>query len=216
MKRKATSQATKTFSGKKPRLMRQGAAYGSSLSKKSSLLSPELKFNDVSANADATTTATITNLNTMASGDTALLRDGNKILSKSVQIRGTVRNESATISTVFRILVVHDKNSNGTAPTAAQIFEGTPTVYALKSIANSSRFTTLLDKTYVNNSNGSFNYLYINEYVKVPMSCQLASFADGTAAVPISGSLTMVYIGSEAAGIADTDCLFAARCRFQG
>lgn len=204
---------------KKPALKRQKTQGSFSQQQRkttSTLLSPEKKFNDSSSTADSTTTASLVNLNTMAAGDTALLRDGNKILSKSVQIRATIRNESTTISTTNRIMVIHDKNSNGVQPTAAQIFEGTPSVSAMKSISNASRFTTLLDKTFVNNSNGSFNYTYINEYVKVPLKCQLASFADGTSVVPVSGSLTLLYIGSEAAGVADTDVILAARCRFVG
>jgi len=208
MKRKASTAINRPF--KRPRQV------APSKKKASVSLAAEKKFNDTSSLTDATTTAVLVNLNAMAAGDTALLRDGNKILSKSIQIRGTIRNESATISTVVRVMVVYDKNSNGTQPTAVQILEGIPGVTSLKSVANASRFITLMDKTYVTNSNGSFNYNYINEYVKVPQNCQLAAFADGTAAVPVSGSLTLLYIGSESTGVADTDIVFQMRCRFVG
>lgn len=223
LKRRAPTQGPgSAFKKPRPSIQRQPSIMmadfnrGGGGGRRQLTLAPEKKFNDSSSTVDSTTTAVVVNLNTMAAGDTALLRDGNKILTTSVQIRATIRNESATISTVNRILVVHDKNSNGTAPTAAQVFEGTPGVTSLKSISNASRFTTLLDKTFVNNSDGSFNYTYINEYVKVPQALQLTSFADGTAAVPISGSLSLIYIGSEAAGVADTDVILQARCRFIG
>lgn len=183
-------------------------------------LAVEKKFFDTSDATDVTTTATIVNLNNVGAGDTALLRDGNKILCKTVQIRAKLTLEAATANSVCRYLVVHDKNANGTAPTAAQVFEGTPSVTAMKNIANASRFVTLLDKTVVLNhtdsAGGALFKLYISEFVKVPQNLQLTAFADGTAAVPISGSLSLIIIGDIAAGAADCDAVWANRLRFIG
>lgn len=188
--------------------------------RKAIALVAEKKFNDSSSVTDVTTTATVVNLNTMAAGDTALLRDGNKILSKTVQIRATLQLESLAANSIIRYLVVHDKNSNGVAPTAAQIFEGTPAVYSMKNIGNGSRFTTLLDKIVVLNNQsdtaGAMAKAYISEFIKVPESLQLTAFADGTAAVPISGSLSLIIIGDIAAGVADVDAVFNNRLRFIG
>lgn len=183
-------------------------------------LAVEKKFNDSSCVTDATTTASITPLNTMAAGDTALLRDGNKILCTSVQIRGTLTLESLAANAIVRYLVVHDKNSNGVDPTAAQIFSTTPAVYGLKSITNASRFTTLLDKTIVlmnqSDTAGAVGKAYINEYIKIPQALQLASFADGTSACPVSGSLSLIIISDLVAGAADVDVITLNRLRFIG
>ena len=183
-------------------------------------LAPEKKFFDSVTITDATTTASILNLNNMAAGDTVLLRDGNKIICKSIQLRGTFQNESLAQNNVIRYMVIHDKNSNGTAPTAAQVFEGTPSVQGMKSIANASRFTTLLDKTVVLNNlsdtAGAMAFAYISEYVKIPANLQLSAFADGTAAVPVSGSLSLIIIGSTAAGATDVDVIMNTRLRFIG
>lgn len=201
---------------KKPALQRQNAAVGPSLTK-SVMLAPEKKFFDNSSNTDANTTATVVNLNAVGAGDTALLRDGNKILCNSVQFRMRLLNSDTATPTTVRVMIIHDKNSNGTAPTAAQVLEGTPSVVSMKSISNASRFTTLLDKiVVVNNFNASIANEYITDYVKIPKNLQLAAFADGTAAVPISGSLSLIYIGSSISGAADTLVDMTTRTRFVG
>jgi hypothetical protein len=183
-------------------------------------LAPEKKFFDSVTVTDASTTASVLNLNNMGAGDTAVLRDGNKIICQSVQLRGSFENESLAQNNTIRYMVVHDKNSNGTAPTAAQVFEGTPAVQGMKSISNASRFTTLLDKVVVLNNlsdtAGAFAQAYISEYIKVPQALQLSAFADGTAAVPVSGSLSLIIIGSTASGATDVNVVMNTRLRFIG
>lgn len=227
MKRKASGQPGSAF--KKPRMTRQPsvvlgdvimADVGRRRKGGAVALQAEKKFFDTSDTTDVTTTATVVNLNAVGAGDTALLRDGNKILCKTIQIRAKLTVEAATANTICRYLVVHDKNANGTAPTAAQVFEGTPAVTSMKNISNASRFTTLLDKVVLMNQqdSGGGNLFkgYISEFVKVPGNLQLTSFADGTAAVPTSGSLSLIIIGDVAAGAADCDAVWANRLRFIG
>lgn len=227
MKRKAGNQPGAAF--KKPRMSRQPSVVLGDVimadvrrGRKSSPvgLAAEKKFFDSITVTDATTTASVLSLNNMGAGDTALLRDGNKILCLSVQLRGSFQLESLAANSIVRYMVIHDKNANGTAPTAAQVFEGTPAVTALKSIGNASRFTTLLDKTIVINNQsdtaGAMAKAYVSEYIKVPRDLQLAAFTDGTAAVPISGSLSLLIIGDIAAGAADVDVVMSTRIRFIG
>ena len=75
-------------------------------------IAPELKFNDVSFTTDATTTGAIIALNQMAAGDTALLRDGNKISMKSIQLRFWLQNEASTVNAIVRMFIVYDKQPN--------------------------------------------------------------------------------------------------------
>lgn len=184
------------------------------------LLGAEKKFFDTSSVTDASTTVTVVNLNNMAAGDTALTRDGNKILCKSCQFRITLENESLAQNTIVRFVLVHDKNANGVAPTGAQVFEGTPNVYSMKSVANASRFITLWDETIVlNNSSdtaGAFQKGYIEKYISIPQHLQLSMYADGTAVVPTSGSLSLLYLSDVASGATDVNIIDNNRLRFVG
>uniref|UniRef100_UPI004047E422 hypothetical protein n=1 Tax=Yoonia sp. TaxID=2212373 RepID=UPI004047E422 len=110
MKRKASTQGGSAY--KKPRLTRQGGVYGAGLKKASVTLAAEKKFNDVSFATDATTTGTIVALNTIAAGDTALLRDGNKILCKTLYIKCNYVLEDIAQSALMRFMLVVDKNAN--------------------------------------------------------------------------------------------------------
>lgn len=184
------------------------------------LLAAEKKFFDSSSVTDASTTVTVVNLNNMAAGDTALTRDGNKILCKSLQFRISLENESLAQNTIVRFCLVHDKNANGVAPTGAQVFEGTPNVYSMKNISNASRFVTLWDEVIVLNNTsdtaGAFQKGYIEKFVIIPEKLQLAAFADGTAVVPTSGSLSLLYLSDVASGATDVNVIDSNRLRFVG
>lgn len=218
MKRKASTAINRPF--KRPRQVAQPQVYKK---KSAPSIGVEKKFNDFSAITDISTTGTVTDITTFAAGDTALLRDGNKVLCKSIQLRGTLTLESLGKNAIVRYMVIHDKNANGVAPTWAQVVSTTPTtshVASLKSITNASRFTTLLDRTIVLNNQsdtaGAVAKAYINDYINIPANCQLASFADGSAVVPTSGSLSLMMISDVASGIDDVDCLVLGRLRFIG
>lgn len=218
MKRKATFQ--KQGTGKKAKTTTVVVALPQARKKANVSIGVEKKFFDSVTVTDATTTASVLSLNNMGAGDTALLRDGNKILCKSIQLRGSFSLEAVSANAIVRYMIIHDKNANGTAPTAAQVFEGTPAVQGLKNIGNASRFVTLLDKTIVLNSTTTtataLQKEYISEYVKIPQNLQLAAYADGTAAVPTSGSLSLIIISDLAAGAADVDTFINTRLRFIG
>jgi len=190
---------------------------------KPSVLSPELKFNDNAFATDATTTGAITALNQMAAGDTALLRDGNKILMKSIQLRFTLENEALNQNNAVRMLVVYDKNANlGTASIATA---GTGpldsiTIQSLRQVATMSRFKVLSDKVYVLNSTsdtaGALQIIHDELFIKIPKDCQLTAFADGVSGAPITGHLLLMYFGNVAAGAGDVNVLGQARLRFWG
>lgn len=186
-------------------------------------LAPELKYNDNSFTVDATTTGAIVALNQMAAGDTALLRDGNKILCKSVQLRFYMQLEDASVNAIVRMIVVWDRQPNLTTPSIATAGTGpldTITIQSLRQVATASRFRVLSDKVYVlnqkNDTATSRQIIHDELYMKVPEECQLTSFADGTSANPISGGLYLMYFSNIAAGAADVDVFGQARVRFLG
>lgn len=185
--------------------------------KKLSALQNEQKYNDVLFNTDATSTGVVTALSTIASGDTVLTREGNKILCKAVEIRVIMQNEVNTAGSIIRFVLVHDKNANGTSPTYAQVF-ATTGVNRFPVIDNKSRFKILMDETLTLNnlSSALAAQAYLHKFVKIPSTHQLTCYADGTGAVPVSGSLTLFYAGNQVAGAADTDVEGYARLYFQG
>ena len=216
-KRKASTQkGPKTFK-------RQKVAGTKTYRTKSVVLAPELKYNDNAFATDATTTGAIVALNNMAAGDTALLRDGNKILNKSVQLRFTLENEASNQNNVVRMLVVYDKQPNLATATIAGAGTGpldSITIQSLRQVATASRFKVLMDRVYNINSTsdtaGALQIIHDEIYFKVPEDCQMTQFADGASAAPITGNLLLMYFGNVAAGAGDVNVLGQARVRFLG
>jgi hypothetical protein len=186
-------------------------------------LAPELKFNDVAFVTDATTTGAVVALNQMAAGDTALLRDGNKIRMKSIQLRFTLQNESVTVNNIVRMMIVLDRQPNAANPTIATAGTGpldTITIQSLRQVATVSRFKVLWEGIYtLNNENDTATCLKIvHDEVFIPIKDkdQLTVFADGASGPPINGGLYLMYFGNTAAGVTDVDVLGQARLRFWG
>lgn len=222
MKRKASTQGSQAY--KKPRFDRQGAVYGSALKKKASVtLAAEKKFNDVAFATDATTTGTIVALNTIAAGDTALLRDGNKILCKTLYIKCNYVLEDISQSALMRFMLVVDKNANVAAPTIAGSTTGpleSIAIQAQRQIASISRFHILMDEVIVLNQQGGTGAGktkgYFERFVKIPENLQLTQFFDGSASVPVSNGLSLMYFSDVAAGATDVDVAGTVRLRFIG
>lgn len=191
--------------------------------RKTPTLRPEKKFFDSFSVSDCTDAGAILNLNNMAQGDTVFNRDANKVLCTSVQLRGSFTMESTTVNAIVRYLVIHDKNANGTAPTLAQVFSEEITganVMSMKSVPNASRFTTLLDKTApINATTGTataFQKFTFDHYIKIPAALQTAQYATNATAVPISGSLSLIFLSDRPAGATDVDTSIFTRTRFIG
>lgn len=187
------------------------------------LLAPELKYNDASFNADATTTGSVVALNQMAAGDTALLRDGNRIKMKSLQLKWTMELEALAQNAVCRFMVVYDRNTNITNPTIATAGTGpldTITVQSLRQVATVSRFKVLYDKVVpLNNTSDTAGALFITyeeAFIKIPLDCQDTSFSDGASGAPMSGGLYLMFFSNIAAGAADVNVSGQARLRFWG
>ena len=218
MKRKASTTPQGPAS-KKPTLERQGAVYGKALyGGKNTGLAPELKYNDVTFTDDATTTATVVSLTNFAAGDTALLRDGNKIAPKSLNIRVKLTNEALTQSNVVRMMVVHDRQPNNAAPTLSLVLDSqSPTGQRL--VGTASRFMILCDEVIVLNADGGtgagVQKAFWQKYLKLDPKL-ITSFLDGSAGEPYSNGLYLMYIGDVAAGATDCDVSGSCRLRFFG
>lgn len=221
MKRKATTT-------KRPVLKRQKTTMlivpTRRRQQKSMIIPDELKYNDVSISTDASTTETVVALTTFAAGDTALLRDGNKIVCKSIELRINMANEAVTQSNTVRFVLVKCMQCNATAPTWYQggvltdVFDAS-TVTARRAIISASRYRILMDETIVVNqmtgvAASAPTQAYFHKYLK--LSQDVTQFFDGTAAVPMTNAYYLMYVGSTASGVTDLDIAGTARLRFVG
>lgn len=223
MKRRASAD---TVSGRPTKKYKKSARAPTSGKKTYSvLLAPELKFNDVTINTDANTTSTEIALTTFAAGDTALQRDGNKAVIKSVEFRLRLTNSALTQSNVVRFALVVDKLAQGEqciwgAGAAVQDVFDAATVVARRNVISAARFIVLKEVVVVLNdqagTGGGPAQCYIHEFVKVPKDFQLAAWASGSATIPVTNALTLMYLGSTAAGVTDVNVEGTARVRFMG
>lgn len=219
---KRTRQASVTAPFKKPR---QAGTFKQTVARKKTTLQlePELKFNDVAFTTDATTTGTIVPLNQMATGDTALLRDGNKILTKSVLLRIAIEQESVAQNLLIRFLVVLDRAPNGTDPTIATAGTGpldTITIQSLRRVDTIARFKILKDWVVeVNAGNDTATSLtekYTECYLKLRDDIQITQFNGATSAAPMTNGLYLMYFSNVAAGVTDANISGQSRVRFVG
>lgn len=229
MKRKTSAAAQQPF--KKPRLTRAqeqqvldvvmaDAFPARQISRYNNTVGlEELKFFDSTVGSAANTTPVILPLNEVPTGDDALSRDGNKIMCRSLELRLKASLKAITQNATIRMLLVHDKNENGTVLTATQLLTAnTPEAFTL--INNKSRFTLLWDKTFVLNQSasnaGGFQQWFQKKYVKIPKDLQLTQYPSGATNVPISGGLVFVYFSNVAAGATDVNFTVNSRLRFVG
>uniref|UniRef100_UPI0040489F37 hypothetical protein n=1 Tax=Flavobacterium sp. TaxID=239 RepID=UPI0040489F37 len=223
MKRKASQQLKSSRYEPKPKYR---AAMGRPAPRRKSQavgLAAEKKFNDVSFNTDATTTGTIVALNTFGAGDTALLRDGNKILCKTLYIKCALALEDIAQSAIIRFMLVVDKNANVAAPTIAGVATGPLESIAIQSqrqISSMARFHVLMDEVVTLNQSGGTgcakSKAYFERFVKIPENLQLTTYFDGTSSLPVTNGLSLIYFSDVAAGAADVDVLGTVRLRFIG
>jgi len=216
MKRKASTQVNRPY--KRPR---QTQPYQRTKSGLTSFGSNELKYTDFNFSTDATSTPAVGALNAVAAGDTNLLRDGNKIAMKAVQVRVGYSNEAIAQNVRTRWVVVIDHNSNGATAAMTDVFDAA-TIESQRKVANLSRFTVLMDKVIVLNAStstaGAFQKGFFKKYLKIPQDGvnNIASFADGTAASPITNGLSLMYVSDVATGATDQDTIGTIRTFFQG
>jgi hypothetical protein len=216
MKRKATDQ-------KGPALKKRATKTTSRRKSASVKIGEELKFNDVAIATDASTTETVIALTTFAAGDTVLLRDGNKVICKSLELRINVSNESLTQNNTVRFAVIQAKQANAAAPTwfvgnpLTDVFDQSTTV-ARRNTASASKFKVILDHTMcVNQGSGTGGALqqdYWHKWVRLPD--EVTQFADNTSAIPTTNAYFLMYVGSTASGATDLDVQGTARIRFVG
>ncbi len=179
----------------------------------------ESKYLDTAISTDATTTAVVVALSTMASGTTNITRDGNKVAWKSINLRLRYNLEAITVNSSVRMILVYDKQSNAAALTSTQLVDSI-TMESQKNISFLGRFIVLMDKVITLNQTasnaGGIQRGFFKKYIKIPLNAQLANYQTGASAIPQMGALSLLYFGTEAAGASDVDMNGSVRVKFIG
>lgn len=120
-----------------------------------SLINTEPKFIDSTfTTAVLGTTVLYSRLTAIAGGTTDSQRIGNKVLLKDVFIRYTIVMNAAATSTIYRVLLFVDKETDGASPTSPQPLQ-TATTESPLSMDFSKRFVMIRDQYIPLSINGS-------------------------------------------------------------
>lgn len=160
-------------------------------------------------------------LNAIVNGASIFQRVGNKLNMKSIRVRGVIRNTATAIQDTGRIVIVYDRQANGSLPAFSDMFQtvnnaGTTETTGLSeiNINNRDRFIILRDKQIVlpavtftagvltnfgpNNANdGEENELIIDEFIKLKGLQSTYRSAGGGIADIASGSLFMYFLSQQ-------------------
>lgn len=163
------------------------------------LINVEEKYQDNSLLISATTAGVVTSFNTIAQGDAQGQRGGDSLKPQSFEVRGHLYNNAAAGAPgVIRLILFRGKNENGVAFTTTDILESASYNSPL-SFENRKRFTVLMDKKIVLNT----NYATIaSNFVSMNYSKALnghIKYTAGTTTVE-EGGLYLLSISDLAAG----------------
>lgn len=195
--------------------------------------SGERKVIDVlqTAFAPETTGTQLLLLNGCQVGTQNYNRIGRKIRMRSIAIRGQIQPTDTTIAaTMCRMIIVYDRQTNGAAPTYANIMQsqditGTTasTAFSMVNLDNRDRFVIVRDKFYgfgaIDStatqalSSASPGIYPINEYVKCKFETIFNTGSAGTVGDISSGSLYLFWVASNASA-AGVQATVSTRLRF--
>lgn len=169
------------------------------------VINVEYKKHDVANDTFMTTTAQIINLSLIAQGLTNQQRVGNSILKKYLGMRAVIEGNTASAVTSMqaRVILFTWENSNGTAPTAAQILESptNPLSFYNADLSQETDLRIIKDKIFFvtsNAGNGKFNQALKFNY-SFPEGSHIKFKGTGSTETDIkSGGVYVLLLGSEA------------------
>lgn len=182
--------------------------------------SAELKFFDTVKVFTAASTGGVVmddSINHIPQGNKENERIGRKCTLKSIAFKGAYKNAVTTVATEtdnrIRIVVFWDRQANGNAATAAEIFGAAPTINTFQNLANSSRFQVMFDSVHniinpavVQTAAGNFT-TYQNEYswrwykrCTIPIEFD-ATATDGSIATIRSNNVGILAFSAQGVGI---------------
>lgn len=177
----------------------------------------EQGVHDVSFSGDVNSTPVVTLLNGIAQGTDENERIARKIFMRGVWVKMHVTNENAVADRLsrMRVLVVKDRQSNGSTLTTTDVLTAA-TLIAFPLYDREERFDVLVDEvvplnTFGGSATGTDAYhWYWEKYV--PLMCEVHYSGTGSAASDIvKGGLWLIYFGPDAASATDFDQSGASR-----
>lgn len=151
--------------------------------------------------AVGTTTGYLTLLNGCSQGTTATTRLGRRITMKSIYIRGNLQMAATTTGYCpVRILVVYDKQTNATAPSASDILVA-DAVNNVNNLSNSRRFVTLFDEIIPVIGSAGPQAAYVTLYKKLNHVVEFNAGSAGTVGDIQTGSIySLIYANNLTGG----------------
>lgn len=148
-----------------------------------------------SAAASILNTGSVFCLNQMITGTGVQQFTGNQVSMKSLAYRFEVDLGPTPLPTSGRVLVVWDKQPNGTTASWTDIF-ASASYLAFGNVNSRERFVILRNDQFSLSPQGD-QTLFFEKYVKLNM---LTTFVNGqaSAAVPLTGALLVAYIADQA------------------
>lgn len=161
----------------------------------------EWKAIDTTCTGVLDTTGAVTLVNGCARGDDINERTGRKITMRSIQLKfEAVVTATTGIDNTCRVMLVYDKQTNGAAPTIANIL-ATSNPAALRNLENRSRFVCLFDRFFhLNDADESGSRRSFQFYRKCRLPVTFNNGDAGTVADITTGSLYLLTLGSVVAG----------------
>lgn len=177
-------------------------------------------FVDLAAAAYAcNTTGSITLIATIAQGVTVNTRVGKKAAYKSLQVRGHVVSDVATVTAEAVWMIVYDRKPAGALPAITAIL-GAANSQAFLNDVNSDRFQIVARRDFGLVGNATTlatgqEFHKVDEYIKLnKRQLEFNALATGAIDDISKGALYLVTVGNVAAGTADAIAVLAFRTRF--
>lgn len=119
------------------------------------IVNAEKNYLDTDISGNYNSTATITDLTSMAEGDDQGQRQGRSLLAKSLFLRGYINMSSSASATSVRCMVVMDTMNQGDAPTYTDIVQANAVASPLNVSAYPGRYKILYDRQFLLSINGT-------------------------------------------------------------
>lgn len=160
-----------------------------------------IDIDGINAPALAAVTASVTAINSVVQGITAVTRVGRGAVMRQVEVRlSWGMAATTTLNDTRRVMIVYDRRSNGAAITGATVLE-VDSLEAPLNMANAGRFKILYDKTLNVGTAGPQNMnFYYKKKVNLPTNYGLGN--GGTVADIASGGISILVWSTGTAGVA--------------
>lgn len=164
------------------------------------IVNVEFKNHTVTATAAAiSATPSLTQTTNMSLGDTTNDRDGSNIKLVSLTFSYTLVIHASAVDTLVRVMVIHDKQTNQAAFTAANILNDVTSedsIVSPRNLDHTHRFQVFYDKVHALSDAGPKNvYRSFNRKLQLKLRYDAN---DGTIADLTSSSLALLFVSNEA------------------